>query len=51
MIDEGLKCRREHIDERDLPSLFKSATVLKVLRKAFQARRVTKRFLTHGRIR
>jgi glycosyltransferase involved in cell wall biosynthesis len=51
MIDEGLKCRREHIDERDLPSLFKNATVLKVLRKAFQSRRVARRFFTHGRLR
>lgn len=50
MIDESLQCRREHIDERGLPEILKNATLLKFLRKAFQARRVTKRFLTHGRL-
>jgi glycosyltransferase involved in cell wall biosynthesis len=51
MIDESLACRREHIDERGLPKILKNATLLKVIRKIFQARRVTKRLITHGRIR
>lgn len=50
MIDEGLRAQREHIDKRCLPEFLKNATVLKVLRRAFQARRVTKRLLAHGRL-
>jgi len=51
MIDEGLKCQREHINERKLPSCMQNASVLKVLRKAFQLRRVLKRINTHRKIR
>ena len=50
MIDEGLRAQREHIDTRCLPGFLKNAVVLKVLRRAFQARRVTKRLLAHGRL-
>ena len=51
MIDEGLQCKREHIDERNLPRILKNVTVLKILRVAFQARRVLKRISIHGRLR
>lgn len=50
MIDEGLRCQRAHIDERKLPGLLKNATVLKLLRKVFQVRRVAKRVRHHRRI-
>jgi GT2 family glycosyltransferase len=50
MIDEGLLCQREHIRSRNLPSILGNATLLKALRKAFQVRRVVKRFMTHGRV-
>lgn len=50
MIDEGLKCQREHIDERNLPAMLKNASVLKMLRKTFQVRRVAKRIRTHGKV-
>jgi glycosyltransferase involved in cell wall biosynthesis len=49
MIDEGLKCQREHLDERKLPAMLKNAAVLKILRKVFQVRRVIKRLAAHGR--
>ncbi len=51
MIDEGLKVQREHIDRRGLPGVLKNSNVLKLLRKAFQVRRVIKRGIAHGRIR
>jgi glycosyltransferase involved in cell wall biosynthesis len=51
MVDEGLKCQREHIDARRLPSILKNVTVLKTLRRAYQIRRVLKRIKTHGRIK
>jgi glycosyltransferase involved in cell wall biosynthesis len=51
MIDEGLRCQRAHIEERGLPSFLKNAAVLKILRKAFQIRRVAKRLQEHGRLR
>ena len=50
MIDEGLRCQRDHIDARGLPSFLKNASVLKLMRKAFQARRIAKRAATHGRL-
>jgi len=50
MIDEGLKCQREHIVSRKLPSVLKNASVLKILRKVFQVRRVLKRMKSHGRV-
>ena len=51
MIDEALRCKREHIDQQGLPVFLKNAGVLKAMRKIFQVRRVMKRVLTHGRIR
>ena len=50
MIDEGLRCQREHIKERGLPGWLGNATLLKGLRKAFQVRRVAKRLRVHGKI-
>lgn len=50
MIDEGLKCQREHIDARNLPAILKNAALLKALRKTFQVRRVMKRFFAHGKL-
>lgn len=51
MIDESLQCRRTYIDQLGLPSFLKNLFVLKVMRRIFQARRVAKRLLTHGKIR
>lgn len=51
MIDEGLRCKREHISETGLSAIYNNANVLKVLRKAFQVRRVARRLMTHGRMR
>lgn len=51
MIDEGLRCKRDHIDQLALPAFLKNAGVLKVMRRIFQVRRVIKRILTHGRIK
>ena len=50
MIDEGLLCQREHIRERNLPSILGNATLLKALRKTFQIRRVMKRMAAHGKV-
>ena len=50
MIDEGLRAQKNHIEERNLPAFLKKATILKVLRKIFQIRRVAKRILTHRKI-
>jgi glycosyltransferase involved in cell wall biosynthesis len=50
MIDEGLKCQREHIEARKLPVILKHAGLLKALRKAFQVRRVMKRLIAHGKV-
>lgn len=51
MIDEGLRCQREHIEMRKLPALLKNATLLGALRRVFQLRRIFKRLITHHRIR
>lgn len=51
MIDEALRCKREHIKETKLPSIYNNSVVLKFMRKCYQARRVVKRFMTHSRIR
>lgn len=51
MIDEGLRCQREHIDERNLPTALQNAFLLKTLRKVFQVRRVIKRLSAHGKVR
>ena len=50
MIDEGLRAQSEHIDARNLPACLKNAAILKLLRKAFQFRRVVKRIAAHGRV-
>jgi glycosyltransferase involved in cell wall biosynthesis len=50
MIDEGLRCQREHIAARGLPAWLGNAALLKVLRRVFQIRRVAKRVVTHGRL-
>ena len=50
MIDEALRCKRQHIDARGLPSFLKSAILLKAMRKLFQTRRIIKRLMTHGRL-
>lgn len=49
MVAEGLKCQRAHIHERQLPRMLENAMVLKLLRKAFQVRRIIKRINTHKR--
>ncbi|MBJ7395751.1 MAG: glycosyltransferase [Akkermansiaceae bacterium] len=49
MIDEGLLAQREHLKARRFPAFLENASVLKFMRKAFQVRRVVKRFMTHGR--
>lgn len=51
MIDEGLRAQREHIDERQFPAIMKNATVLNLLRKVFQIRRVAKRVIIHRKLR
>lgn len=51
MIAEGLRAQREHIDARKLPTMLKSASVLKIMRKAFQIRRILKRAAMHGRFK
>ncbi len=52
MIDEGLRCRREHIDKVGLPPYLKSRVMmLHILRRVFQLRRIYKRFKIHRRIR
>ncbi len=50
MIDEGLRCQRDHMDERGLPDILKNAPTLKLLRRLFQVRRVMKRVAAHGRV-
>ena len=50
MIDEGLRCQRKHIQERNLPAILGNVALLKILRKLFQVRRVAKRVLAHGRV-
>jgi glycosyltransferase involved in cell wall biosynthesis len=50
MIDEGLLCQREHIRARNLPGILENAALLKLLRKAFQVRRVMKRITTHRKL-
>lgn len=50
MIDEGLKAQRDHLAARGYPSLLGNASLLKVMRKLYQVRRVVKRFGVHGRL-
>ena len=51
MIDEGLRCQREHIASRRFPAWLGNRLLLKTLRRVFQVRRVAKRLITHGRPR
>lgn len=51
MIDEGLKCRRDHIYQRGYPAWWGSESFLKLMKRAYQVRRVAKRIVEHGRIR
>jgi glycosyltransferase involved in cell wall biosynthesis len=51
MIDEGLRCRREHIELQGLPKWLGCARLLGVMRRLFQVRRVGKRLLQHRRLR
>lgn len=51
MIEEGLRCQREHIVARGFPGWLGKPLLLKALRRAFQVRRVAKRLMTHGRLR
>lgn len=50
MIEEGLRCQREHIDTRGLPQFLGNSSLLKLLRRICQVRRVIKRFLQHHRL-
>jgi glycosyltransferase involved in cell wall biosynthesis len=50
MIDEGLRCQRDHIKEVGLPKLLQDQHALSLLRRLFQVRRVGKRMLAHGRL-
>jgi glycosyltransferase involved in cell wall biosynthesis len=50
MRDEGLRCQRDHLTQKCLPIWIGNNWTLALLRRAFQARRVIKRALTHGRI-
>jgi glycosyltransferase involved in cell wall biosynthesis len=50
MIDEGLRCQREHVHERNLPDIMRNVAVLKFLRKIYQLRRAAKRMAVHGRV-
>jgi glycosyltransferase involved in cell wall biosynthesis len=49
MIDEGLRCQREHIAARGFPTWLGQPSLLKLLRRLFQMRRILKRLQTHGR--
>ena len=51
MIDEGLRCQREHIASRRFPTWLENRLLLKALRRAFQVRRIAKRIITHRRLR
>lgn len=51
MIDEGLRAQRDHIRQRGLPGILKSAVTLSIMRRLFQLRRIAKRMLFHKRIR
>lgn len=51
MVEEGLRAQQAHIDERGLPKMFRSAALLKLMRKLFQVRRVAKRLKHHRRVR
>lgn len=51
MIDEGLRCQREHLELTGRPAWIGNACALAALRRVFQARRVLKRLRTHRRIK
>jgi glycosyltransferase involved in cell wall biosynthesis len=50
MIDEGLRAQRDHLDACGYPSWLGNASLLKVMRKLYQVRRVAKRFREHRRL-
>lgn len=51
MIEEGLRCQRAHIAERHLPAFLGQPSVLAVLRRLLQMRRVARRAMIHHRLR
>ncbi len=51
MLDEGLRCRDEHIKLRKLPDVCRWAIRSQFVKRLFQIRRVVKRMLIHHRIR
>jgi len=51
MIEEGLRCQREHIEARGLPPWLGNPAILNLLRRTFQIRRIAKRLRIHRRIR
>lgn len=51
MIEEGLRCQREHLRLTGRPSWLGHTAALKSLRAVFKARRIMKRLITHGRLR
>lgn len=50
MIEEGLRCQREHLEKTNRPAWLGSRGSLTTLRGIFKARRVLKRLLCHGRL-
>ena len=50
MIDEGLKAQRDHLAACGYPSWLGNTSLLKVMRKLYQVRRVVKRFGVHRRL-
>ncbi len=51
MIDEGIKCRHEHIHLTGKPPWIGNRHVLNIAKRIFQIRRVIKRLIAHGRIK
>ncbi len=50
MIDEGLRAQRDHLAACGYPSWLGNTSLLKVMRKLYQVRRVVKRFGVHRRL-
>ncbi len=51
MHSESLQCRREHMELSEHAFIFKNTTILKIMRKIFQSRRMMKRFATHRKLK
>lgn len=51
MMEEGLRCQRNHIRQRHLPEVLGHPMLLAALRRLFQIRRVARRMSVHHRIR